>query len=521
MAEEQLLDNLNRIVNLNRIMENPRVIDNQDQNELPNRNQNENINQHNLGNANAQQFNGFRSIQNLLNETVQNSLQYLREGTREIGEQLREIVRPIVEQGINRQNIENLDQQNGQEQNMVLEQPRQEAILTFLDRDRFERVLEKITIFDGKSDESLKRFIATASIADGKVDTDWKRELFTEELVRKVPIDAVTVVKHYSGENWREVAHILNEKYEHFHKSGTVLKSQIENLKQKPKESISEFAERARNLVQSRCSLYSSRDMHDEINSTAAKAFKRGLANAKFREIALNRATNSLETSIRDVLEIESDNQAAGIPTEDQYCRYCKRTGHTIANCLKKPKEGDDVARVTGILSALNLNFQGGNNQNRNNTRNQYQNNGQNQNQNGNNYRRNNGYQNQGQNQGQNQNSNSNNRGRGWNGQRNNSNGQRNGYNNGQQSQQNGQQNDFNRGQQNQYPRPQQNTFPPNPYGQTLYNQNAFAHPQNSYIPGMNPVQHIVPPFQPQQQFQLQPQNQFATQPNNFHEQGN
>lgn len=475
-------------------------------NMFENQRQENNENNDNQGAAGfeAQMMNRFRSFANLLNDTIRNGVDVIARAAQDAANRLEDLALPL-------NNLEN-DQIIQERRNYtpdldnseLVQLPRRNEMIEFLERDKFDRVLEKIAFFNGESDDSLKRFIASATIAEGRTRTDEKRVLLIEDMIRKVPTDLISIVKQYNGENWSDVIHAINAKYAHLHKNGDLLRAQIENLKQSPNETLSAYAERARKLVRERCALFRSEDMHSEINAAAARMFKKGIANTKIREIALNRATNSLESAIKDSFEVEADSQAVSIPNEDKYCRFCKTTGHTTSECKKKPKDGDELAKVVAVLSTLNVQQNSNRNGNsNNNSSNGYRNNS-NQGERGGNgqrFQRNNSNYNNNR-----QNTNRNNRSNNWNGQRNG-----NSYNN---NNNNTPQN--NRGYPNQTPNQYPPTqFPSNPYAQNMYNQNAYNHTPNTYnSSSMLPMQHFMNQNQPNQPPVFQPHNVALRHPN-------
>lgn len=234
--------------------------------------------------------------------------------------------------------------------------------------EQFEAELSKITIFNGQDEDILSKFITTATIAESKIENEQQKNSFVDEIMRKTTIEVINIIHAYNGDNWIAIVQAIRNKYKHLQRSSDVLRSQIESLKQAPDESLHNYTERARKLVLERCRIHNSDEMIAEISHMAAKSLKRGLNNPKVREIAKHRATTTLDEVIRDCLEIESDinNEPPKIPSSELFCIFCKKPGHRLSSCRRKPLEGDDQILERILTAIMNMNVESNDGQNPN-----------------------------------------------------------------------------------------------------------------------------------------------------------
>lgn len=240
--------------------------------------------------------------------------------------------------------------------------------------EQFEAELSKITIFNGQDEDTLNKFITTATIAESKIENQQQKNSFVDEMMRKSTKEVINIIHAYNGDNWIAIAQAIKNKYKYLQRSSDVLRSQIENLKQAPDESLHNYTERARKLVLERCRIHNSDEMKAEISHMAATSLKRGLNNPKVREIAKHKATTTLDEVIRDCLEIEAEisNEPPEIPSNELFCIFCKKPGHRLSSCRRKPLEGDDQILERILTAMINMNEESNDGQNQNDNQSNY-----------------------------------------------------------------------------------------------------------------------------------------------------
>lgn len=217
---------------------------------------------------------------------------------------------------------------------------------------KFESDLNKIPEFSGDSKKNLDRFITAASIAYKKISNQEQSDSFYEEILRKTSGSALSTVERMTGSRWNEIESALRRRFSYLTVNSDVLRSKIESLRQNKNENISEFAKRARKLVNDRIKSYDciTVDLEHEIEKSALKCFQRGISNEKIRERVINMGACSLDRAFQNALEVEAD-MSFEINKRDFYCRYCLVPGHKTSNCRKN--NDSDIGRLAVVLEKL------------------------------------------------------------------------------------------------------------------------------------------------------------------------
>lgn len=289
-------------------------------------------------------------------------------------------------------------------------------------RSAYLRRLRQIPTFDGESYKALRNFLDIAhALNESWVNTVEKNELI-DTLNLQLRGEARDVVGDLYDITFEEMKDRLL-KYFSYLVNKEVVTSQLENIRQKQNESMTEYSERARQLLKEKCSTYKflSEEQKKEYDRTARRAFARGIIETNIKDRLVTRGAGSLEDAISYAIEAEFDS-AISIPNAELYCRYCKTNGHRESSCRKKEANASGIGQLVNLLrgtpdqqqNTRNIsNFRGrGNRSNRNwnNSRGNNNGNGQNDQRNNNNSKNwNNNWQNRGSNQNNNGQKNNNN----------------------------------------------------------------------------------------------------------------
>lgn len=308
-------------------------------------------------------------------------------------------------------------------------------------RKSYIRRLGAIPIFDGESYKSLCNFLDIAEALNDSWTNDEEKTEFIDTLSLQIRGEARKVVGNLYESNFDAMKNSLMSHFSYL-ANKDIITSQLENLHQESKESITEYANRARNILREKCATYKqlTEEQKRDYNRTARRAFAKGIKDQKIQDKVVTRGASSLEDAIAYAIELEND-LVNTIPKSEFFCTFCKVAGHRERECKKKENNGVNqlvnIFRTAALGNAANFslsrnqipirpinrnwgyrpNMNNWNNRNRNILRNRYNNNNNNNNgntgwqnrgsYNGNNYSRNqNTWDNQNQNQNQNPNRN-------------------------------------------------------------------------------------------------------------------
>lgn len=203
-------------------------------------------------------------------------------------------------------------------------------------RDSYLRRLRLLPVFDGENYKSLRSFVdVTKALNDSWINNSEKLE-FIETINLQLRGEARIVVGNLYESDYEQMRNKLLKLYEYL-MNREVITSQLENLKQKPKETVVEYAERARKALKEKCETYNhlSGDHKNEFDRTARRSFMQGLRNMELKKQLFTRGSKTLEESI--AFAIEADFESTNLITNSElFCTYCKNMGHRSRDSRKK-----------------------------------------------------------------------------------------------------------------------------------------------------------------------------------------
>lgn len=232
--------------------------------------------------------------------------------------------------------------------NTNLENPR----MIFLKR------LNNIPEFDGETFDNLKKFVEKSeTLFHSSVNDAERTELF-EQILIKANGEARNVITSLDNPDWEMIKKALYSHYSHLCNK-SLITTQLENLRQKKDESLTDYADRARKLLNTKNAMYTqiNSDQRHEHNRIAYKAFMKGLSNTGLRERVATRGAASLENAIENAIDMDTDNQNQ-IPKSELYCRICRINGHREQDCRRKQSGNNSIATLVNALRNLgSVNF--------------------------------------------------------------------------------------------------------------------------------------------------------------------
>lgn len=230
-----------------------------------------------------------------------------------------------------------------------LSEHRQESYIENGARRTFLVRLKLLPTFNGESFKDLREFIDIANTLYASRTNDPEENEFYDQLILQLRGEARDAIKNIENLDWPVIREHLLHYFSHL-TNKNVVSSQLENLHQNDNESISDYANRARQLLRQKNLAYNhlTEDQKIEHNRTARKAFTKGIKNQNLREKLLIRCASSLEDAIAYAIEAEYDN-ITQIPNNEIFCRFCKMIGHRENQCRRKNQNGG----INQLISAL------------------------------------------------------------------------------------------------------------------------------------------------------------------------
>lgn len=144
------------------------------------------------------------------------------------------------------------------------------------------------------------------------MNDSWTNEAESNELIETINLqlrgEARDAVGNLFDSNYDEMKDKLLKHFAYL-VNKDIVTSQLENLRQEPKETVSEYAERARKLLREKCNTYRylSDEHKKEYDRTARRAFAKGMKDLKIRDRLLTRGSSSMEDAISYAIEAEYD----------------------------------------------------------------------------------------------------------------------------------------------------------------------------------------------------------------------
>lgn len=237
-------------------------------------------------------------------------------------------------------------------------------------RNSFLRRLRIIPKFGGDSFKDLKDFIDTSETLYYSCLNGAEEQEFYEQMALQLRGEPKLIISRLENFDWINIRDTLLKKFAYL-SNKDVLTSQIENLHQEQGESLTEYTERARNLLKEKNLIYShlTEEQRTEHNRMARRAFSKGILNNKLREKIMIRGAGSLEDAIAFAIEAEND-ALTEVPRNELYCRFCHINGHREKQCRRKESDNSDIGRLASAIRSLGFNNRFNQNNFRNNQRN-------------------------------------------------------------------------------------------------------------------------------------------------------
>lgn len=221
-------------------------------------------------------------------------------------------------------------------------------------RETFLRRLRMIPKFNGDSFRELRDFVDIVNtLYNSCFNQTEETELF-EHIFLQLRGEAKQIALRH--DDWPTIASALESHFAYL-SNQEILISQLDNLHQEQKESLSEYAERARKLLRERNSTYSllSEEQKREHNRTARKAFAKGLRENRLRERLLIRGASSLEDAIAYSIEAENDT-ATQVANNELFCRACRNIGHRERDCRRRTNDTNVINSFVSALRSFSIN---------------------------------------------------------------------------------------------------------------------------------------------------------------------
>lgn len=225
-------------------------------------------------------------------------------------------------------------------------------------RDTFVRKLRQMPNFSGESLQKLKDFIQIGDLFMEECMNETERDEFYFQIKYNLRGEAREIL-HYVENDWQEMRGALKERFAHLF-DRDIINSKLENLHQDRKESLHQFADRARKTLMEKNSAYSniSEEQREDHNRTARRAFIKGIQEKKIRDRMTIRGASSLESAISSALEMENEARY-DVPEKEKYCLRCNKSGHRERDCKRRERSNDLAGQLAKVLNLGNNNKTG------------------------------------------------------------------------------------------------------------------------------------------------------------------
>lgn len=223
-------------------------------------------------------------------------------------------------------------------------------------RDSYARRLRLIPVFDGETYKSLRDFLDVAGALNDSWTNDTEKTELIETLSLQLRGEARNVVGNLFESDFDEMKKKLLKHFDYL-MNREVVTSQLENLRQTAKETIVEFAERARKTLKEKCNTYSylSEDHKNEYDRVARRAFTQGVRDPDLKRQLFNRRSDKLEDAIAFAIEADFDS-ANTVANSELFCTYCKNVGHRARDCRRKESNASGVGQLVSLLRGFSYN---------------------------------------------------------------------------------------------------------------------------------------------------------------------
>lgn len=221
-------------------------------------------------------------------------------------------------------------------------------------RESFLHRLKLIPTFTGKSKKELTEFL---DICDALNTFCINDEEYSEFMIQ-ISIQLRSEARIIAGDkpDWLTIRDCLVTHF-HYLSNREIINSKIDSLRQQKKETLLDYAERARNLSLEKNSAYDtiSLEQKQEHDRTIRRSFAKGIFDAKLRDRILLRGSDSLEEAIALALEMENDINY-DIHRTELFCSYCKSSGHRMKDCRKKERNNSDMGQLINAFKGFGIN---------------------------------------------------------------------------------------------------------------------------------------------------------------------
>lgn len=217
--------------------------------------------------------------------------------------------------------------------------------------------LNNIPEFDGETFENLKKFIEKVETLYCSGNELEKRELF-EHVMLKTNGEARNIFYSFDTFDWKAIKPALLKHYAHLCNKNLIT-TQLENIRQGPKETLPEYSERARKLLRTKNAMYShlTVEQREEHNRQAYKAYMQGLNNNDLKKMVKTRGATTLDSAIENAIDMELDTTNQ-VQASELYCRTCRVVGHRERDCRRKSNENNSITSlITALRDVGTLNF--------------------------------------------------------------------------------------------------------------------------------------------------------------------
>lgn len=208
--------------------------------------------------------------------------------------------------------------------------PQNTQSATPIARDSFLRRLRLIPVFTGDSYTNLKSFIEICESLYLSCANHVEEDEFYQQLILSLRREPRTIIKNLQEPSLEKIKDTLVKRFSHL-SNKEVLSSQLENLRQNKDETLTQFAERTRKLLNDKISIYDqlSEEQREDFDRMTKRSFCRGISNPKLRERILIKGPVDLNEAISYSIEAEADT-VNDLSRNDRFCTYCRISGHLI-----------------------------------------------------------------------------------------------------------------------------------------------------------------------------------------------
>lgn len=221
-------------------------------------------------------------------------------------------------------------------------------------RTSFLKRLKLIPKFSGDTYKEMKDFLDISGTLYCSCANEAEEREFYEHLVLQLRGECKSLVNNLPYLDFELIKDTLLKYFAHL-SNKDIVQSQIENLHQEKKETLTEYTERVRKLLKEKNLYYNNmnEEQRSEQNRLARRAFVKGIKDRSLREKLLIRGASSLEDAIAFSIEAENDARES-ISNNELFCGYCRTIGHRTRFCDRKENRDSDIGKLITALRTVN-----------------------------------------------------------------------------------------------------------------------------------------------------------------------